>query len=67
MKNVPDVLVFLTDGCGQAPATQPKKVPHVIWVLCGEHKQVPFVYEEGDHSEVSWGKIIEIDSDESAA
>lgn len=61
MRNPPQILVFCTDGCGDAPAQPPKNVPHVIWVLTGSHKQVPYVHS--GTKPVSWGKIIEVDDD----
>lgn len=58
----PDVLVFITDGCGDAPATPPPY--EVIWVLVGPYKQRPFP-QGGDWADengrISWGTFIEVD------
>jgi predicted metal-dependent peptidase len=48
----PDVIVFVTDGCGPAPQTAPASMK-VIWLLVGPYKQRP----------CNWGKVIELDSD----
>ncbi len=45
----PDVLVFVTDGMGDAPANPPPY--EVIWVLVGSYKTAP----------CDWGKQIEVD------
>lgn len=46
----PDVLVFVTDGCGPAPTTPPPGV-RVIWVLMGPYRQTP----------ATWGEVVEVD------
>ena len=48
-KDRPDVLVFVTDGCGPAPDTKPAWA-HVIWVLVGRWQRKPC--EWGEHIEV---------------
>ena len=50
----PEIIVFITDGGGPAPATAP---PHsrVIWVLVGGHKCRPS-FPSGE-----WGDFIEVD------
>ncbi len=53
----PDVVIFVTDGCGPAPVEPP---PYkVIWVLVGPYKQMPYA---GD-GEVTWGEAILIEGD----
>lgn len=49
-KDPPEVVIFATDGCGPAPAAQPKGM-QVIWLLLGPYKDSP----------CSWGEQIEID------
>jgi predicted metal-dependent peptidase len=46
----PEILVFITDGCGPAPAAPPPRT-QVIWVLIGRYRQTP----------ASWGDVIEVD------
>jgi predicted metal-dependent peptidase len=48
------VLVFITDGCGPAPAAQPRGMC-VIWLLVGPYRQRP----------CEWGEVIEIDDEAS--
>lgn len=36
----PNVLIFITDGMGPAPESEPKEFK-TIWVLCGPHKTPP--------------------------
>lgn len=57
----PDVLIFVTDGCGPAPVKPPKGML-VIWVLVGGYKQKP----TSDEGEVGWGEFIEISEEEAA-
>lgn len=60
----PDVLIFVTDGCGDAPAEPP---PYkVIWVLVGPYKQKPAAGSWGGDA-VSYGEFIEIDDAEEQA
>lgn len=51
----PDVLIFITDGCGPAPSKAPKGMA-VIWVLVGQYKQRPTC----DEGEVRWGEFVEV-------
>jgi predicted metal-dependent peptidase len=48
----PEVLIFLTDGCGPAPELPPSWCK-TIWVLVGPYKQRP----------VAWGEAIEVDNE----
>lgn len=57
MKPKPEVLVFITDGGGEAPLTAPKGVK-VIWLLVGAHRMRPFT--RGGQP-VQWGEVIEVD------
>jgi predicted metal-dependent peptidase len=45
----PDVVVFITDGMGPAPATSPPF--RVIWTLVGPHKTRP----------CTWGEMVEVE------
>lgn len=57
LKNVrplPEVLVFITDGCGPAPAVPPLAT-RVIWLLVGPYRQRPN-FPNGE-----WGHFIEVD------
>lgn len=55
----PDVLVFITDGCGPAPARAPKGYS-VIWVLVGSYRTKPFA---AGGKPIEWGSFIEVDED----
>jgi predicted metal-dependent peptidase len=55
LKERPEVVVFATDGGGDAPATPPKGM-HVIWLLIGGHKQHPWFRDGAEE----WGTFIEI-------
>lgn len=46
----PELVVFVTDGDGPAPAIPPHGV-RVIWLLVGKHARVP----------APWGKVIQVD------
>jgi predicted metal-dependent peptidase len=46
----PEVLVFVTDGCGPAPVTPPPGLK-VIWLLVGNYR----------HKPVPWGEYIEVE------
>lgn len=60
LKDKPDVLVFITDGCGGAPAEKPPY--EVIWVLVGPYRQVPYCRGGGgDDGRINWGQVIEIE------
>lgn len=58
IQDKPKIIVFITDGQGPAPASAPKGID-VVWVLVGEHQQVPYCEETRDA--ISWGSIISID------
>lgn len=55
----PDLLVFITDGGGDAPAEAPKGYA-VIWVLVGKHRCLPI----GPNGHIDWGVMIEVDEDD---
>jgi predicted metal-dependent peptidase len=65
----PEVLIFITDGCGPAPALPPRGVRDTIFVLCGPYRQKPLMYgtlmdgSEVSGAEMTWGTFIEIDDD----
>jgi predicted metal-dependent peptidase len=50
----PNLIVFLTDGGGPAPATPPPGI-HVIWVLVGQHAMVPYT---DNGKSITWGEQI---------
>lgn len=50
----PEVLVYVTDGCGPAPAKPPVGL-RTIWVLVGQYRQTPHFPGE------PWGEMIELD------
>jgi predicted metal-dependent peptidase len=50
-RSKPEVLIFITDGDGPAPATMPHGIK-VIWLLVGAHRVKP----------ATWGEIIELDN-----
>ena len=51
----PDILIFFTDGCGEAPAIPP---PYpVIFVEVGRYARRPWVENDYD-SEITWGHHI---------
>lgn len=50
----PEVLVYITDGCGPAPLKPPPGL-RTIWVLVGQYRQTPHFPGE------PWGEIIELD------
>jgi predicted metal-dependent peptidase len=55
----PDIIIFATDGGGPAPAKPPKGI-ELIWLLVGNHRQVPWV--ESDYSnQVNYGKFIHVE------
>lgn len=58
MRKKPDVLVFITDGGGDAPALPPPF--HTIWVLVGRHQTVPTFGEWGQGSNQPWGDLIHV-------
>ena len=63
VKPRPDILIFFTDGCGDAPARPPVGVK-VIWVLVGPYKRKPYA-SGGDYSgAINWGEFIEINHDD---
>lgn len=56
-KPKPDVIIFVTDGCGDAPATPPPGIK-VIWLLVGSHKQEPYFGSYGNRTDNKWGDMI---------
>lgn len=54
----PDVVIFVTDGCGPAPATPPPF--KVVWVLVGEHKQKPTAGDWRSGEAVAYGEFVEV-------
>lgn len=56
----PDILIFITDGGGYAPARAPQELA-VIWLLVGKHHCRP--YEENTNHSIAWGDIIEVDDE----
>lgn len=63
IKPRPEVLVFITDGCGPAPKFPPPGL-HVIWLLVGPYKSKPYTCEDGDGYDnsgpVTYGTFIEM-------
>lgn len=57
MRDAPGILVILTDGGGDAPATPPKNIDRVIWVLVGSHKCRPFFHDASP----GFGTFVEVD------
>lgn len=54
-KRRPEIVVFITDGCGPAPEQQPDGMK-TIWVLVGAHKQHPTT----GGGQCTWGEFIEV-------
>ncbi len=52
-KHPPEVIVFITDGCGPAPAVEPRA--KVIWVLVGKYQQTP------SFRGAPWGEVISVE------
>ena len=50
-KRPPEIVIFITDGCGPAPEKEPEGM-RTIWVLVGPSRQRP----------CKWGDAIEVDS-----
>jgi predicted metal-dependent peptidase len=63
----PSVVVFVTDGCGDAPVKPPRHIS-TIWVLVGPHQRKPCAGEWGG-PEVTWGDFVAVpnEADEEAA
>ena len=61
MHERPKVVVFMTDGCGPAPAIAPVGVD-TIWVLIGAKCRMPWPHGDST-SPLSWGEFIEVDND----
>lgn len=55
-KTRPEVIIFITDGCGPAPETPPVGCK-VIWVLVGPYQSRP----------VEWGEVCAIEHERAAA
>jgi len=66
----PEVMIFVTDGCGPAPAHCPEGMA-VIWLLVGPYRSKPTAYGKNPdgsdnwshQGEVTWGTFIEVDDD----
>lgn len=59
----PQVCIYITDGCGPAPAYKPDF--HMVWVLVGTHKQKPWKAPAEDahgwneeHGPVDYGQFV---------
>ncbi len=59
----PEIVVFVTDGCGPAPAVAPPY--HLIWVLVGRHAEIPWKCPDSDRGgwndkqgKVDYGEFI---------
>ena len=52
----PCLIVYVTDGCGPAPAAPPHGIA-VIWLLVGRYRQVPYC----GRGNVAYGEVIHID------
>lgn len=59
LRRVPDVVVFATDGHGDAPATPPPF--KLIWLLCAPGSRVPFPAGGNYNEHVTWGAVVELD------
>lgn len=57
VKPRPDVVIFVTDGCGDAPVEAPPGIK-VIWLLVGPHKTKPYFGGYGDRGNAGWGDFI---------
>jgi predicted metal-dependent peptidase len=56
----PEVVIFVTDGDGDAPVTCPPGMA-VIWLLVGPYKRKPSAEGQGYSSRITWGTYIEVD------
>jgi len=67
----PDIVVFITDGCGPAPVTGPSF--RLIWVLVGPDKQKPWkaatsdAYSLSRSQEVDYGHFIWVEEDKAVS
>jgi len=52
----PDVIIYLTDGRGQAPAVSPYPT---IWALTADGV-LPWMSSQGEVKEVNWGKVVRL-------
>lgn len=57
----PDIVVYITDGGGDAPVLPPKGIK-VIWVLVGPWKTRPCRADDFSRP-INWGDFIEVDDD----
>lgn len=55
VRPLPEVLVFITDGCGPAPAVPPLGTK-VIWLLVGPYRRKPYFAGGAE-----WGHFISVD------
>lgn len=59
MRPKPDLAIFYTDGCGDAPSKPPPF--RVIFVLVGRYKRKP--YSAAEPEGISWGEHIFVEED----
>lgn len=50
----PNIVIYLTDGYGDAPAQKPAFVDRMLWVLCG-NARIPYDRSGGD---INWGEML---------
>jgi predicted metal-dependent peptidase len=62
IKPQPEVLVFITDGGGPAPAIPPVGV-NTIWLLVGSHAMVPWAEGGSYNGSINWGEFIWMDDE----
>ena len=63
----PDIVIFVTDGCGPAYARAPKGSRY-IWLLTGPYRQHPEGYDDADKhvGPITYGEFVEVDDDANA-
>jgi predicted metal-dependent peptidase len=63
-KPKPEIVIFMTDGCGPAPKTAPRGMD-VVWLLVGRSRQKPVAVGDGDNdwtgNPVNYGTFVEVD------
>lgn len=64
-KPKPEVVIFMTDGCGPAPCKAPRGM-EVVWLLVGRSRQKPWSVPDSDPgyssgSYVNYGTFVEVD------
>ncbi len=60
MRPKPDLAIFYTDGCGDAPSRPPSF--RTIFVLVGRYKRKP--WSTAEPQGITWGEMIFVDEDE---